>query len=106
MQVADFRPLLQPRSPVRVTSDHVTIYPVPVADFLLVRIEPRRASVDLAAGQPHLLVATDGTVRVDDGSGPREVTQGDAVFVAAGPAPVQVRGPGIAFAATVNTATG
>ena len=106
LQVADFRPLLQPRSPVRVISDSVTIYPVPVADFLLVRIEPDRASVDLAAGQPHLLVATAGTVQVDDGSGPREVTQGDAVFIAAGPAPVQVSGPGIAFAATVNAATG
>ncbi len=104
--VADFRPLLQPRSPASVISDSVTIYPVPVPDFLLVRIEPARATVDLAAGQPHLLVATAGTVRVDDGSGPQEITQGDAVFIAAGPAPVQVRGPGIAFVATVNAATG
>ncbi len=106
LQVADFRPLLQPRSPVQVISDSVTIYPVPVADFLLMRIEPARASVNLAAGQPHLLVATAGEVQVDDGSGPREITQGDAVFIAAGPAPVQVRGPGIAFVATVNAATG
>ena len=106
MQVADFRPLLQPRSPVQVISDSVTIYPVPVADFLLVRIEPARASVDLAAGQPHLLVATAGEVQVDDGSGPREIAQGDAVFIAAGPTPVQVRGPGIAHVATVNAATG
>ena len=104
--VADFRPLLQPRSPASVISDSVTIYPVPVPDFLLVRIEPARATVDLAAGQPHLLVATAGTVRVDDGSGPQEITQGDAVFIAAGPAPVQVLGPGIAFVATVNRATG
>ncbi len=106
LRVADFRPLLQPRSPASVISDSVTIYPVPVPDFLLVRIEPARATVDLAAGQPHLLVATAGTVRVDDGSGPQEITQGDAVFIAAGPAPVQVRGPGIAFVATVNAATG
>ena len=104
--VADFRPLLQPRSPVSVISDSVTIYPVPVADFLLLRIEPAGATVDLAAGQPHLLVATAGTVQVDDGSGPQEITQGDAVFIAAGPMPVQVHGPGIAFVATVNEAAG
>ena len=65
LQVADFRPLLQPRSPVSVISDSVTSYPVPVADFLLMRVEPARATVDLAAGQPHLLVATAGAVQVD-----------------------------------------
>ena len=106
MQVADFRPLLQPRSPVQVISDSVTSYPVPVADFLLMRVEPARASVDLAAGQPHLLIATAGEVQVVDGSGPRVVAQGDAVFIAAGPTPVQVGGPGIAHVATVNAVTG
>ena len=35
LKVADFRPLLQPRSPVSVISESVTSYPVPVADFLL-----------------------------------------------------------------------
>lgn len=106
LHVADFRPLPQPRSPVSVISESVTIYPVPVADFLLMRIEPARAVVDLAAGQPHLLLTTAGTVHVDDGSGSREVTQGDAVFIAASAVPVQVGGPGIAFVATVNAAAG
>jgi mannose-6-phosphate isomerase class I len=91
---------------VSVISESVTIYPAPVADFLLLRVEPALAAVELAAGRPHLLVATAGTVQVDDGSGPQEITQGDAVFIAAGPAPVQVLGPGIAFVATVNAATG
>ena len=86
-------------------SDSVTIYPVPVADFLLVRIEPPgRASTWPPGG--HLLIATAGEVQVDDGSGPREIAQGDAVFIAAGSTPVQVRGPGIAHVATVNAATG
>ena len=106
LKVADFRPLLQPRSPVSVISASVTTYPVPVADFLLMRIEPARATVDLAAGQPHLLVATAGAVLVADGEGEHEITQGDAVFIAAGPRPVQVRGPGIAYVATVNEAAG
>jgi len=70
------------------------------------RVEPARASVDLAAGQPHLLIATAGEVQVVDGSGPRVVAQGDAVFIAAGPTPVQVGGPGIAHVATVNAVTG
>lgn len=107
--VADFTPLADPRSPAVLVSPGRTVYPVPVPDFLLSRLEPAAGPVELDGGVPYLLVVTDGHLRVEAGghTGPaggegRELAQGESVLIAAGDVPIVVSGSGTAFVATVN----
>ena len=104
LAIADFTPLADPRSSAVVTGPGRTVYPVPVPDFLLSRLEPSAGPIELDAGAAHLLLVTAGSISVREPAGGehRDLAQGESVFLAAGRSPISVSGGGTAFVATAN----
>lgn len=79
------------------------VYPVPVSDFALSRIDlPERASLELDCTGPSLVLCVAGRLRVAVGGEDIELTPGGSLFASAGD-PITVQGPGTGFRATTGS---
>lgn len=89
-------PVLRP-----VSTDAVTEYPVPVADFSLRRIELDGASVVIDVDGPTMVLATAGHVVVSGAGGEvRDVPVGTVAFATPDEGSLTISGRGEAFVAS------
>jgi len=108
LKITNFSPLVQPRCPNAWGADVTDVYeyPVPVADFGLLRVDldAVNGSSVVGPGGPHIVLSASGRVRVDARGAAVDLTPGRAAFVTAsdqgGPT---LRGHGVAFVATVGS---
>ncbi|MHA3700993.1 mannose-6-phosphate isomerase, class I [Jatrophihabitans sp. YIM 134969] len=100
LRIASFDPVPgQPWPSLDAYGD--VVYPVPVDDFELLRLEIGPEAHDVSSGGPQLLLATGGRVVARGGDADVTLTPGRAAFVPAGRA-VLLTGTGTVFRATVG----
>jgi mannose-6-phosphate isomerase len=98
LAVLEFEPVPVPFVEPVVRPEGGLVYPVPVADFELVKVD-RGTAGDLARGRAAVIVVTAGTARVEQGPDTVVLERGAAVFVSPGPEPVTVSADGTVFVA-------
>ncbi|WP_073259199.1 mannose-6-phosphate isomerase, class I [Cryptosporangium aurantiacum] len=88
--------------PAEEPAPGVQVWNPPVPEFALTRVALDLAGgrASLAADGPRILFCLDGTVTVDDGTGPVELRGGQAGYVPAGRREVVLTGTGTLFHAT------
>ena len=99
LAVLEFEPAPVPFVEPVVRPEGGLVYPVPVDDFELVKVD-RGTAGDLARGRAAVIVVTAGTARVEQGPDTVVLERGAAVFVSPGPEPVTVSADGTVFVAT------
>ena len=97
--VVDFRPCVPALVPHEEVQPGLWHYVTPAPEFGVWRAAQLPGPVDLPAhGRARIVLAVAGTLQVDSGSGPVELSQGDALLFAAHEA-ATLQGDGIAFIA-------
>jgi mannose-6-phosphate isomerase len=115
LQVLDFRPaeptVLCPM-PSKVTGsgpeadEPGAVYPSPVDDFQLSRLDLSDQSVGLPGGRPQILLCIVGTAQLRDDSGRLlELSRGQSAYLSASDTGISIVGRGTVLRATVGTAT-
>lgn len=86
----------------------VRVWAPPVPEFSLTRVALDEAGghASLVSEGPRILFCLEGTVTVEDGTGPAELRGGQAGYVPAGHPTVTVTGSGILFQAATGVAAG
>lgn len=83
------------------TSDAITVYPAPVADFALRRVTLSGEPVELHVSGPTMVLVTAGSVQVETPDGEaRSIAVGAAAFASADEPRLRLTGTGEAFVAT------
>jgi mannose-6-phosphate isomerase len=103
LSILDFYPLKP--SILEVPSDVGTLfsYPTAVREFSLHLVRGNGKPISLEPGRPRILVLTQGSVEVRDGTGKvTPLRQGESVFIAAAAAKIELFGTFTAFVASVG----
>ncbi len=101
MRVLDFRPGDPDISTGVASPSGETVFPVPVNEFRLSRIELRDSAIDLDHPGPQILLSVDGAPELTDGCGRRlELTRGRSAWLAAADSGIRLSGSGVVFRAT------
>jgi mannose-6-phosphate isomerase len=100
MRVVRFEVLPDPVVKPVVLAPGVLTWPVPAAEFALVRADITGEPVRLEAGGPRLVFCSGGALTVDDGV-PLGLTSGQSAFGPAG-TPISISGDGVVFIATAG----
>jgi mannose-6-phosphate isomerase len=82
------------------------VYPTPVADFRLSRLDLSDQPIGLPDGRPQILLCIAGVVRLRDDSGSLlELSRGQSAYLSASDTGVSIAGRGTVLRATVSAAT-
>lgn len=82
------------------------VYPTPVEDFQLSRLEVTGPAVPVPAGKPQVFLCIAGAADLRDAAGRRlELTRGRSAYVSAGDTGVSIAGTAAVLQATVGTTT-
>jgi len=104
LRVLDFRPA-EPTvlRPVPGGGEPGAVYPVPVSDFRLGRLDPGAEPAVLPGGSPQILLCIAGTARLSSPSGQvLDLRRGQSAYLTAADDKVSVTGPGTVLRATVG----
>jgi mannose-6-phosphate isomerase len=113
LRVLDFRPteptVLHP-APAGATgsgpAEPGAVYPTPVDDFQLSRLDLSDQPIALPAGRPQILLCIVGAAQLRDGSGHLlELTRGQSAYLSASDTGVTIAGSGTVLRATLGTRT-
>jgi mannose-6-phosphate isomerase len=79
------------------------VYPTPVDDFQLSRLDLSDQPIGLPAGRPQILLCITGTADLRDNSGHSiNLSKGQSVYLSASDTGVTIAGPGTTLRATVG----